>query len=94
MAMVVGGIPSFSSSSPKNSMGYWFLQTIFFFMAKLLIKYPNVYFFFMYVHYIDINAIYVIKHIITKLTGKQFYCGTNFLNTLYKRDKRISCLKM
>ena len=26
---------------------------------------------------------YVIRHIITKIIGTQFYCGTNLLNTLY-----------
>ena len=31
----------------------------------------------------NISDIYAIKRIITKLTGKQVYCGMNFLNTIY-----------
>ena len=31
------------------------------------------------------NDIYVIRHIITKKIGIQFYCGMNFLNTFYKK---------
>ena len=39
MEMVVCGIPPFNSSSPKYSMGYWFLLVIFF-LIKYFIKYP------------------------------------------------------
>ena len=66
-------------------MGYLFLQTIF--VAQYLIKYPIVYFFYSLSTWKNISVIrYFVKlHIITKLTGKQFYCGTNFLNKLEKR---------
>ena len=83
MAIVVCYIPPFCFSSPKNQMKYWFLQTIYF-MTKCLMKYPIVFFFFSSVSTIkNISAIFKIYHIITHLTGKQFYCGTNFLNTLH-----------
>ena len=47
-----------------------------FFMAKFLIKYSIVYFFSSMSTIKNISTNYVIKRIITKLTGKQFYCGT------------------
>ena len=80
--MVLCHIPPFCSSSKKISEGYLILNVIYS-LTKYLIKHPIVYF-LSSVSTLKISCdIYVIRHIITKITETQFYCGTNFLNTLY-----------
>ena len=64
------------------SEGYLILKIIYSF-AKYLIKLPVVYFSSNLLTLKNSSDIYVIRHIITKIKGIKFYCGTNFLNTLY-----------
>ena len=53
-----------------------------FLAAKYLIKTHIVYFFLSMSTTLNTSVIHVIQHMITKLTGDQFYYGLNFLNDL------------
>ena len=48
-----------------------------------MINHPVVYFLSSVSTLKNFNDIYVNRHLKTKIIGMQFYCGTNFFNTLY-----------
>ena len=81
MTRVLCHIPPFCSSSPKISKGYLILK-INYSGTKYLIKHPVVYFLSSVLTLKNSSDIYVIRHMITKIKGTQFYCGTNFLNSI------------
>ena len=74
--------PHIAAQAKKNSVGYLILKIIYS-LAKYFIKQPVVYFLSNLSSLKNSSNIYIIRHIITKIIGIQFYCGTNFLNTLY-----------
>ena len=73
---------------PKNFRGVLGVKIIYS-LAKYSIKHPVVYFLSNMSTLKISSEIYVIRHIITKIIGIQFYCGTNFLNTLYNAEWEI-----
>ena len=60
-------------------------------MTKYLIKHAVVYFLSSVSTLKNSSDINVIRHIITKIIGTQFYCGSNVLNTLYTMKNRPIC---
>ena len=67
---------------PNISEGYLILKIIYL-VTKYLIKHLVVYFLSSVSTLKHSSDIYFIRHILTKIIGTLFYCGTNFLNTLY-----------
>ena len=82
MTWVLCHKPPFCSLSPKIYEGYLILKIIYS-VTKYLIKHPVVYFLSSVSTLKNSSDINVIRHIMTKIMRIYFYCGTNFLNTLY-----------